>query len=170
MALAIYVTGISTPEVHLESPPLPGTLTLRQLKDASGRTLGHRISRMQSVLVAENSGPEDLLLFFPILIFFAIPLAIVVVVMRKAKRQRPEEGVPDKGGVGLAVGGGCLFVAIGGFGMMALCAGAPEMQGEAGLGCLAALPVGGAIGGVVGTIAGRAIQRKRTKPPPRPDI
>jgi hypothetical protein len=29
MAVAFYVTGISTPEVHLESPPLLGTLTLR---------------------------------------------------------------------------------------------------------------------------------------------
>src|SRR5205085_12193103 len=28
MAVAIYVTGISTPEVHLESPPLLGTLTM----------------------------------------------------------------------------------------------------------------------------------------------
>jgi hypothetical protein len=27
MAVAIYVTGISIPEVHLESPPLLGTLT-----------------------------------------------------------------------------------------------------------------------------------------------
>ena len=27
MAVAIYVTGISTPEVHPESPPLLGTLT-----------------------------------------------------------------------------------------------------------------------------------------------
>jgi hypothetical protein len=27
MAVAFYVTGISTPEVHLESPPLLGTLT-----------------------------------------------------------------------------------------------------------------------------------------------
>ena len=27
MAVAIYVTGISTPELHLESPPLLGTLT-----------------------------------------------------------------------------------------------------------------------------------------------
>jgi hypothetical protein len=26
MAVAFYVTGISTPEVHLESPPLLGTL------------------------------------------------------------------------------------------------------------------------------------------------
>jgi len=26
MAVAIYVRGISTPEVHLESPPLLGTL------------------------------------------------------------------------------------------------------------------------------------------------
>jgi hypothetical protein len=29
MAVAIYVRGISTPEVHLESPPLLGTLTSR---------------------------------------------------------------------------------------------------------------------------------------------
>jgi len=29
MAVALYVTGISTPEVHLESPPLLGTLTER---------------------------------------------------------------------------------------------------------------------------------------------
>jgi hypothetical protein len=29
MAVAFYVTGISTPEVHLESPPLLGTLTVR---------------------------------------------------------------------------------------------------------------------------------------------
>jgi len=27
MAVAIYVTGISTPDLHLESPPLLGTLT-----------------------------------------------------------------------------------------------------------------------------------------------
>jgi hypothetical protein len=27
MAVAIYVTGISTPYLHLESPPLLGTLT-----------------------------------------------------------------------------------------------------------------------------------------------
>jgi len=27
MAVAFYVTGISTPEVHPESPPLLGTLT-----------------------------------------------------------------------------------------------------------------------------------------------
>jgi len=27
MAVALYVTGISTPEVHPESPPLLGTLT-----------------------------------------------------------------------------------------------------------------------------------------------
>ena len=27
MAVAFYVTGISTPQVHLESPPLLGTLT-----------------------------------------------------------------------------------------------------------------------------------------------
>jgi len=30
MAVAIYVTGISTPEVHPEFPPLLGTLTTRQ--------------------------------------------------------------------------------------------------------------------------------------------
>ena len=30
MAVAIYVTGISTPEVHPEFPPLPGTLTSGQ--------------------------------------------------------------------------------------------------------------------------------------------
>jgi hypothetical protein len=28
MAVAIYVTGISTPDLYLESPPLPGTLTI----------------------------------------------------------------------------------------------------------------------------------------------
>jgi len=28
MAVASYVTGISTPELHLEFPPLLGTLTL----------------------------------------------------------------------------------------------------------------------------------------------
>jgi hypothetical protein len=28
MAVAFYVMGISTPEVHPEFPPLPGTLTL----------------------------------------------------------------------------------------------------------------------------------------------
>jgi hypothetical protein len=28
MAVAIYVTGISTPDLHLESPPLLGTLTV----------------------------------------------------------------------------------------------------------------------------------------------
>jgi len=27
-AVAIYFTGTSTPQVHLESPPLPGTLTI----------------------------------------------------------------------------------------------------------------------------------------------
>jgi hypothetical protein len=27
MAVAFYVTGISTPDLHLESPPLLGTLT-----------------------------------------------------------------------------------------------------------------------------------------------
>jgi hypothetical protein len=27
MAVALYVTGISTPEVHPEFPPRPGTLT-----------------------------------------------------------------------------------------------------------------------------------------------
>jgi hypothetical protein len=29
MAVALYVTGISTPEVHPEFPPLLGTLTVR---------------------------------------------------------------------------------------------------------------------------------------------
>ena len=33
MAVAFYVTGISTPEGHLESPPLLGTLTFGQLLD-----------------------------------------------------------------------------------------------------------------------------------------
>jgi hypothetical protein len=28
MAVAIYVMGISTPDLHLESPPLLGTLTV----------------------------------------------------------------------------------------------------------------------------------------------
>ena len=37
MAVAIYVTGISTPEVHLESPPLLGTLTRHMAtKDKGG--------------------------------------------------------------------------------------------------------------------------------------
>jgi hypothetical protein len=31
MAVALYVTGISTPEVHPEFPPLLGTLTSRGL-------------------------------------------------------------------------------------------------------------------------------------------
>jgi len=35
MAVAFYVTGISTPEVHLESPPLPGTLTISANATAS---------------------------------------------------------------------------------------------------------------------------------------
>jgi hypothetical protein len=33
MAVAIYVTGISTPDLHLESPPLLGTLTRTALYD-----------------------------------------------------------------------------------------------------------------------------------------
>jgi len=37
MAVALYVTGISTPKVHPESPPLPGTLTcpLKELLENS---------------------------------------------------------------------------------------------------------------------------------------
>jgi hypothetical protein len=41
MAVAFYVTGISTSEVHLESPPLLGTLT------ADGRRRHHRRLRSE---------------------------------------------------------------------------------------------------------------------------
>jgi hypothetical protein len=40
MAVAIYVTGISTPEVHLESPPLLGTLTGEEEVLVRGLTCG----------------------------------------------------------------------------------------------------------------------------------
>jgi len=33
MAVAIYFTGISTPDLHLESPPLLGTLTGVHVED-----------------------------------------------------------------------------------------------------------------------------------------
>jgi len=37
MAVAIYVTGISTPDVHPEFPPLLGTLTGARSKEAPCR-------------------------------------------------------------------------------------------------------------------------------------
>jgi membrane protein DedA with SNARE-associated domain len=81
--------------------------------------------------------------------------------------------------VGMALGGGCLFGTIGALALTAGCAGLPEMQGEAGLGCLAAFPFGGAVGATIGFFVGRAAGRRRhakrraarsmLPTPPRPD-
>jgi hypothetical protein len=42
MAVAIYVTGISTPEVHPEFPPLLGTLTRGGAAESPGGKLVNR--------------------------------------------------------------------------------------------------------------------------------
>jgi hypothetical protein len=57
----------------------------------------------------------------------------------------------------MVVAGGCLSAVIGAVALTFLCGLAPSMQGEAGLGCLAAIPVGGVIGGIGGARLARKL-------------
>jgi len=61
MAVAIYVTGISTPEVHPEFPPLLGTLTEgaadEQTNNDSHDAVSHELSPFLFILTGQTQQP-----------------------------------------------------------------------------------------------------------------
>lgn len=62
---------------------------------------------------------------------------------------------------GTVVAGGCISAVVGAVALTYWCAEAPSMHGEAGLGCLAAIPAGGVIGGFVGARVARKLGSRR---------
>jgi hypothetical protein len=59
MAVAFYVTGISTPEVHPEFPPLLGTLTGVAANDLLTRTDEMAKATVRIIEIAELLGVES---------------------------------------------------------------------------------------------------------------